>query len=162
MRRVKAYRDLKALDLVVEFARIIPNAYIMKARDARYLAAFMEMDALDAIDVLWGFTEYRATDLNRDIPSFIRWFRRQSFDLDERTGIEARLAERLSGKMMPPKAMVYFDLIHEGVSNAHITKAFLDAEVALTAFADSVLGVRRNDPVPAVRGDGRPRLDSHD
>lgn len=139
--RLKRWRSLKPSELVIEFARMIPNAYIMKQRDAKLLRHAMDMNALDAIDVLFGIIEYKDTAGARDIPSFCRWISRshELFD-DDRLAREGLLAERLANERLPISALAYYDLLHDTIPDPMVQRAFSNSKQQLQSFTNRILG----------------------
>lgn len=137
----KRYRDMKATDIVLEFARIIPNAHINKARDASFIKRTMENLAADAIDVLWAISLYSDGSGARDVPSFCRWLMRNDdlFDGD-RLAREGLLAERLTGQRLPITALPYYDLLYETIPDARLEQSWRSAQGALRSYVTTVLG----------------------
>lgn len=133
--------------LVKLFKEKINNAHINQGRDSRLLSSFIEMEALSAIDVIalmYRF-EYQA-DQRRDIPSFIRWSRRNIALVD---GVPVILRKVDAVKLVTGHRYVrgettYRDLMGD-VQNAREHKAWVSLGERLETMCDGILGVEYGD-----------------
>lgn len=139
--RNKCYRQMTAPAIVLEFARIIPHAYINKPRDAAYVKRVMENNAIDAIDILWAIVEYSQTSGAHDIPTFCRWVNRnmEMFDGD-RLAREGMLAESVSHQRLPIATLAYYDLMYETIPDVRLEQSWRAARLALRSYVATILG----------------------
>lgn len=139
--RNKRYRTMKSSDIVVEFARMIPNAYVNKARDVAYVKRTMENLAADAIDMLWAISVYSDGSGARDVPTFCRWLMRNSDMFDgDRLAREGLLAEAVSQQRLPIATLAYYDLLYESIPDARLEQSWRSAAAALRSYVTTILG----------------------
>lgn len=137
----KRPRAYGAPELVRLFKALLPGAHLIVGRDARYLSRYMEEDAQGALDVIYSMLHYRDHGASPcDIPSFIRWARRQDNFADIWQPVkEADVAEALTGKPLPREAWPYYDLAGQLVSGAEI-EVYRQAQAALQEYLWAALG----------------------
>lgn len=135
------WRKLANKDLVQEFARRVPNAYVMSARDVTLIKRLRENYALEPLDVMWGFMRFASTPSTRDIPTYCRWVARQvTIFSGESLAREGELAEWLTNTRMPMAAFIYYDLLDETFLGAAAGAAFSRSQAALQEYVDGILG----------------------
>lgn len=132
------YRQLGAPELLTWFAKIT-GGYIIKGRDTRALAYYMDNHNLRPTQVLLAMYDFAEMPTTKDIPSFLRSVAIGEMELHDVMECEIWLAEKIARQPIPACAATYLDLLEPDFPDTVQEQAWQEAKIETENWLHDVL-----------------------